>query len=249
MSKRARRVLRKIGLDGVARELSRSWRHLLWRSSRGFGRTDKAIIGRYLSTRVIRKLHIGCGDHLLEGWLNADLFPRSADVLHLDSTEPFPFDDEQLDYIFSEHMIEHISYAQGLQMLSECHRVLKKNGRIRISTPSLAFLIDLYRANESGLQAEYIRWATGQFVKSAPCSHATFVINNFVRDWGHQFIYDEEILSASLRTAGFSEITRHELNQSEHEALRNLENEERMPQGFLRLETMTLEATKQLSMA
>jgi hypothetical protein len=31
---------------------------------------------------------------------------------------------------------------------------------------------------------------------------ATFVINNFVRDWGHQFIYDEPALSAALRESG-----------------------------------------------
>lgn len=219
----------------------------MWHSRRKFGRTDKAIIATYLGGHAIRKLHVGCGDHILPGWLNADLFPRSASVLHLDSTEPFPFDDGAFDYIFSEHMIEHIPYTQGLEMLRECHRVLRTNGSIRISTPSLAFLIDLYRANKSDLQADYIRWATDQFVRSAPGSHPTFVINNFVRDWGHQFIYDEEILSASLKKAGFTSVARCELNKSGEEVLRNLENEQRMPPGFLRLETMTLEATKGLS--
>ncbi|HSD74460.1 MAG TPA: methyltransferase domain-containing protein [Steroidobacteraceae bacterium] len=230
--------------DGVVKELSRSWRRLRWHSKRRFGRIDRAIIEKYLDGPPVRKLHIGCGDHLLDGWLNADLFPRSPLVLHLDSTEPFPFDDGQFDYIFSEHMIEHISYPQGLQMLSQCHRVLKRNGTIRISTPSLPFLIELYRANASELQRAYVRWATEQFLGFAPRDHPTFVINNFVRDWGHQFIYDDEILSASLRQAGFTEVVRYELNESGDEMLRNLENERRMPPGFLRLETMTLQAKK-----
>src|SRR4030095_12453732 len=133
-----------------------------------------------------------CGDHLLDGWLNADLFPRSAMVLHLDATGPFPFGDEEFDYVFSEHMIEHISYAQGLHMLSECYRILRKNRKIRISTPNLAFLIDLYKERKSDLQNEYIKWATDEFISFAPGYTDTFVINNFVRDWGHRFIYDEK---------------------------------------------------------
>ena len=205
---------------------------------------DNGIIERYFSSHEIRKLHIGCGGHILDGWLNADLFPQSSIVLHLDATEPFPLGNEEFDYIFSEHMIEHISYSQGLQMLFECYRILRKNGKIRISTPNLAFLIDLYKEEKSDLQKDYIKWATDQFIRFAPCYDDTFVINNFVRDWGHKFIYNEKILSASLRKAGFTRVARYELSESEDEALQNLENEKRMPEGFLRLETITLEGTK-----
>jgi len=51
-------------------------------------------------------------------------------------------------------------------------------------------------------------------------------------------------LSFSLEKAGFKEITKFSLNESEDEILRNLENEKRMPEGFLRLESFTLEGTK-----
>jgi predicted SAM-dependent methyltransferase len=148
------------------------------------------------------------------------------------------------DYIFSEHMIEHISYSNGFAMLSECHRVLKNNGKIRISTPDLQFMINLYRDNKSELQIEYIKWAADRFIKSAPYPDDTFVINNFFRDWGHLFIYDEKTLRSSLERAGFTDIVRCELNESKDEALQNLENEKRMPRGFLKLESFTLEGTK-----
>lgn len=65
-----------------------------------------------------------------------------------------------------------------------------------------------------------------------------------MRNWGHQFIYDEKTLSLTLRSAGFSDITRCELNASDDDALRGIENESRLPQGYLALESMTLEATK-----
>ena len=117
-------------------------------------------------------------------------------------------------------------------------------GKIRISTPDLCFLLELYKADKSDFQKEYIRWSTETFIPDAPYDDAIFVVNNFVRDWGHLFIYDENTMQYALRKAGFSQITGCPLNASDDEVLRNLENEERLPPGFLRLETMTFEATK-----
>ena len=245
--KQAKQVLRKVYLDNVARASLQSSQRILWHFKRKFGRTQQAIVDRYLATHKIRKLHIGCGDHLLDGWLNVDLFPESPIVLHLDATEPFPFGNEEFDFVFSEHMIEHVSYAQGAHMLSECYRIMRNNGKIRISTPDLAFLIALYKEGKSDLQKEYMKWATDQFIGSAPSCADTFVINNFVRDWGHQFIYDEKTMAAALKKAQFSRVTRCDLGESEEDALRNLENKQRMPEAFLRLETMTVEATKLLA--
>jgi len=207
-------------------------------------RLDNPIIENYLAKHKERKLHIGCGRNIRADWLNSDFYPRSGDVIHLDATGIFPFDNDTFDYIFSEHMIEHVSYLNGFKMLGECHRVLRNNGKIRISTPDLQFLIDLYRADKSGLQIEYIKWATDNFIEGAPYYDDTFVINNFVRDWGHLFIYDEKTLRISLERAGFTNITKCELNESKDEALQNLENEKRMPKGFLKLESFTLEGTK-----
>jgi predicted SAM-dependent methyltransferase len=137
-------------------------------------------------------------------------------------------------------MIEHIPYRAGCSMLRECFRVLKSNGTIRISTPDLRFLIDLYNHPHN----DYIGWATGRFIPWAPIADRTFVINNFVRDWGHQFIYDEPTLSAALGGTGFVNIVSQKLQESDIEALRGLENENRMPPGFLSLENLTLEANK-----
>lgn len=248
MRKLAERILRKVCLYDFARGLFqnlRSTKRLFsWHLKRKFGRVDRAIIESHFAEREIRKLHIGCGGNILIDWLNSDLFPYSDSILHLDATNTFPFANDTFDFIFSEHVIEHISYSHGLVMLSECYRVLKNNGKIRISTPNLSFLMDLYRDQKSELQKEYIKWATNSFIKNAPYYDDTFVINNFVRDWGHLFIYDDKTLRSSLEKAGFARIVRCDLNESEDEALRNLENEERMPKGFLKLESLTLEGAK-----
>ena len=250
MRKLAKYIFRKVYLDGFIRGLFQNLRttkrHISWHSKRNFGRVDRAIIESYFAEREIKKLHIGCGGNILSDWLNSDFFPYSDSILHLDATDTFLFATDTFDYIFSEHMIEHITYSNGLAMLRECHRVLRNNGKIRISTPDLQFLIDLYRDNKSKLQREYIEWATDSFIKSAPYYDDTFVINNFVRDWGHLFIYDEKTLRSSLEKAGFTKIIRCGLNESKDETLQNLENEKRMPKGFLKLESVTLEGTKVL---
>ena len=213
-------------------------------AGRQFGRSDRRIVARYLRNAAEPKLHIGCGHNRMSDWLNTDHHPTSSDVVHLDATQPFSFADETFDYVFCEHMIEHISHSEGQSMLFECFRVLKKGGTLRISTPDLAFLIDLTRKEKSEIQLEYIKWSAATFVPGAPDDNETFVINNFFRDWGHTFIYDEDTLFDALIRAGFSSIVRCELQESVHPRLRHLENEARMPQGFLALESLTLEGTK-----
>lgn len=240
MRERTKQVFKKI----FAKELLSHGSRIYYLAQRGFGNTERCIITKYFSTHGIRKLHIGCSTHILEGWLNSDLFPESKNILHLDATRPFSFRNEEFDYIFNEHMIEHILYESALYMLRECYRVLKKNGKIRISTPSLAFLIDLYTDNKSSVQKRYIERAAEASRRNIPHSEDVFVINNFFRDWGHQFIYDEKALFRSLEQAGFAGIIKCEINESKVEELRNLENDKRMPEGFLALETITLEGTK-----
>ena len=254
MQKLAKSILR-VYFDSFVKELLKNLKNttqllrntkdlLLWYYRKRFGCVDRRIIESYCAKKEIRKLQIGCGRNILKDWLNTDFFTYTNKVVHLDATVKFPFANDTFDYIFSEHMIEHISYSNGLVMLGECHRVLKKFGKIRISTPNLEFLIDLYGDMKSELQYEYIRWTTDHFFINSPYYDDTFVINNFFRDWGHLFIYNEKTLRWSLENAGFSKIVRCNINESEDEAFRNLENEERYPEQFLKLESLILEGTK-----
>lgn len=219
-----------------------------WQSKRGFGKANRQIITNYFQQNEVAKLQIGAGTNLREGWLNTNYFPWQKNVLHLNAAQRFPFADNSFDYIFSEHMIEHIDYNEGLVMLSECFRVLKPGGRIRLSTPDFQFLMALYTQKHNSTQQTYLQWMTDWMTErkedSAPYSDPIFIFNNFVRDWGHQFIYDEKSLGFSLEKVGFSAVVRCELQKSKDPILANLENEQRYPADFLRLETLTMEAVK-----
>jgi predicted SAM-dependent methyltransferase len=238
MKTAARRALTKLNLLEPARRLRRRIKH-------PFKPSDRAILARYLAESRSPKLNIGWGGRELPGWLNTDYNPASRTAVHLDMRQRFPFQDETFDYIYTEHVIEHISYGDGLRLLTECFRVLKRPGKIRISTPDLHFLVDLARPDKSDLQRAYIKWAANSFIPGAPDDNEVFVINNFVRNWGHTFIYDENTLRGALQNAGFTAIAKFDQHESNDAALRNLENEHHLPPDFLRLESFTLEGSKQ----
>lgn len=235
-------VIRQVPWAGhlqlAAREVHQAIREIAAGAAR-----SKRRVSTYLAGNGVKKLHIGCGQNILGGWLNSDLCPDSRNAIHLNATRRFPFEDETFDYVFSEHMVEHITYPDGLRMLRQCHRVLRKNGRIRVSTPDLGFLIRLYRDNKSDLQQRYIHWTSDVFIRNGECTD-TMVINNYMRAWGHLFIYDEKTLTRSLELCGFADVVALRINESQDENLRDLENDQRMPAGFLQLETFTLEARR-----
>ncbi len=206
--------------------------------------TNYHIRKRYLDSHDVKKLQIGTGKNVLAGWLNSDLRPLSGTVLHLNARCRFPFDDGTFDYVYCEHLIEHLHFRDGVKMLAECHRVLKHGGKLRISTPDLQFLIDLCSPRKSDLQIRYLRWAVDTYLPDAPAIDEAFVINMFMRNWEHRFIYSENAMRIALERTGFGEMRRWPVMQGSDEHMMNLENRDRMPQDFLALESMIYEARK-----
>jgi predicted SAM-dependent methyltransferase len=176
----------------------------------------------YLETHKVKKLQLGAGPNVLDGWCNTDLSPTHKGVYVIDVTKRFPFDDKTIDYILSEHLIEHLSYKEGLYMLGECYRILKPGGKIRIATPDFETLIDLHSSEKSEIQQQYIKWHVDSFLPGMDYNDC-FVINNAFRGWGHQLIYDENTLRKSIIEAGFTEIKRYNPGESDDENFNGIE--------------------------
>ena len=240
-------------VPGVLRSLARR----LWRA-------DARIARRYFAETREPKLHLGCGNHLLAGWLNTDRWPRCANVARLDASRPFPLPGDRFACVYSEYMLASLSLSEARIMLRECHRVLAPGGKLRVATTDLAFLIRLYRslvgacaAERPALEERYVRWAGARRV--ALCGHslcraswrratapvtAGVFLNHHLHTDVARFVYDASTLSEMLARAGFTNIARCDPNRSEYAALCGLANESRMPDGFYRLECLTLEGTK-----
>lgn len=239
----AKSVVRSLGWYEGA---SRAW---MWaeprliRAARLLTGQNERLVRRYLATALVPGLHIGAGANHLVGWLNTELTPRS-DEIYLDATQPFPLPTAAFDYVYSEHMIEHIPYGGAMQMVGECFRVLRPGGTIRIVTPNLAFLQTL--AGEPlapGLQA-YVEYSRREHRIGGAEVGGVHVFNHFMRAWGHQFIYDTVTLRQLLHNAGFTSVVERSLIDSPHPHLRGLAKLDRMPAGFLEMESITLEGKK-----
>jgi predicted SAM-dependent methyltransferase len=74
-----------------------------------------------------RKLNLGCGGNTLEGFENHD-----ADV---DISKALPWKDESVDFILAEHVFEHVTPPDGMRFLTECLRILKRGGVLRLCVP------------------------------------------------------------------------------------------------------------------
>ncbi len=202
--------------------------HVLSRAASTWG--NHAIITKYLRSHRVCKLQIGAGGNNLPGWLNTDIEPSSGQAF-MDAAKPFPLPDRSIDYIFGEHVIEHLSYSDGLAMLSECYRVLRPGGKIRLSTPDLRqFTKLLDAAPDDEVAKTYInakfwfhKW------KPQPTAAAVYIINEQLRSWGHQFVYDEPTLRASLSRAGFGSITRRTPGIDDDPELAGIEGRHRHP--------------------
>jgi predicted SAM-dependent methyltransferase len=177
----------------------------------------RRLVDGYLRSHDVRKLQLGAGEHPRAGWLNTDLhaYGRGDELVYLDVRRPFPFPDATFDFVHSEHMLEHLTYADGQHCLLECRRVLKPGGRIRVATPSLARLAALYTDDLTDLQRRYVRWAVETLAPETDAALPGVVVNNFFRSWGHRFIYDPQTLRHAFGEAGFVDIEELPLGELE----------------------------------
>ncbi len=198
----------------------------------------------------VQKLHIGCGKNIIFWWLNTDIRCRK-NVIYLDAGRKFSFRDNTFDYIFSEHTFEHLSFKAARNMLNESFRVLKKDGILRLSTPDLDFLKNLYEEPLNQNNKKYLEWAWENFIPeiyklfSEKTSLNIFVINNFFRDWGHQIIHNYSSIRDMLLEAGFEEPKRVKIWKSIFEELRGIERHSScIWESFNTMESLVVEARK-----
>jgi predicted SAM-dependent methyltransferase len=200
----------------------------------------------YLRQHDVRKLQLGAAEKVQPGWLNTDLhdYGRGDELVYLDARKRFPLPGASFDFVFSEHMIEHLTYAEGQRCLHECFRVLRPGGTIRVATPSLERLARLYDADPSELQRRYVRWAVDTLMPGGDAYLPGVVVNNFFASWGHRFIYDAETLRHALSEAGFVDVQECAVGESSHPELVGLEQHLAEVPDLNEYETFVLEARR-----
>lgn len=161
------------------------------------------------------RIQYACGPKLLKDWVNVDFYPAGTmkerfgltpeyEYHQVDLSRRQPFPDNSFFLAFAEDFIEHLSQADSIIFLSECLRVLRKGGVLRLSFPGL----------EGVLQRHFSTAGYSEFCKG---------IHDAYLHYEHIHFYSREELALVARHLGFSRIQFAAFGSSEHEALRGLE--------------------------
>jgi predicted SAM-dependent methyltransferase len=168
------------------------------------------------------KLHVGCGEHHLKGWINIDIHPAP---LAMNVLWNLPFSDGSARYVFVSHMLEHLFYPGDVhKFLADVYRVLAPDGVVRIVVPDIEQCIEAYTTNNRTFfecrRKNWTWWPERRtrledflaYAGAGPDPAALFDT--------HKFGYDFETLQRALMDADFTDITRSDYMASTYKVLR-----------------------------
>ena len=89
-------------------------------------------------------LNIGCGARYHKDWINIDKISYGKDIIQCDLKKGIPFPDSFFNVVYHSNLIEHFSKKDAEYLIQECFRVLIPGGIIRIATPDLEEITNLY---------------------------------------------------------------------------------------------------------
>ena len=82
----------------------------------------------------MKRLNIGCGNDIREGWINLDSVDlEGVDVCHDINKLPLPFEDSSLDEVDCQDVLEHCT--DYIAIVEDIHRILKRGGKLKIRVP------------------------------------------------------------------------------------------------------------------
>lgn len=171
---------------------------------------SKKMILNKRSIKFNPKLHLGCGNRKIDGWINIDL--ANSD-LNLDlSKGRLPFENESVEAVVSQHFFEHLSLDEELlPLLFEIFRVMKPNGEIWLSVPSIEKIAKGYLEDKGAklLKGRMSRFP-GYNLSGKPTSH---IVNEiFCQNGEHKNLFDFELLNWTLIKGGFRNVV--EVNEN-----------------------------------
>ena len=86
----------------------------------------------------MKKLNLGCGSSVLDGYINVDKFSYyKPNLIHDLEIIPYPFDENSVDEIILSHVLEHIGQDPEIfnKIVKELYRICKNDTLIHIYVP------------------------------------------------------------------------------------------------------------------
>lgn len=90
------------------------------------------------------KLHLGCGDKILDGYINIDSRKLPGVDIVDDISNINTFENETIDVIYCSHVLEHFGRHEYMNVLHRWYDILKPGGILRISVPDFEMVAEHY---------------------------------------------------------------------------------------------------------
>lgn len=171
------------------------------------------------------KVNFGCGSNKLPGWNNHDM--------EVDISKRLPYSNDSVNFIFAEHVLEHVTIHEAFGFLEECQRILVKGGVVKIIVPCI---LKITRGDD-----DYLK-----FVKDHQWSDGSYkgAIKSLIFNHGHLTMWDSLLLCKVMDSVGLSS-EQTSLNYSRYSELRNLTGHDKViGDRFNNLESICVEGVK-----
>tara|TARA_Y100000310_G_scaffold34476_1_gene32655 strand:+ start:10065 stop:10643 length:579 start_codon:yes stop_codon:yes gene_type:complete len=190
------------------------------------------------------KINLGCGRSPIDGWINVDNTKKEKtlndfpQIKRMDVTEiPWEYEDNIFDYIFTEHMMEHVDENKVLGVLKECYRTLKIGGAMRLLIPDKVFYQQL--TDDHVFVKNY---AQRIFKRPFQRGDGNRIKHRGINQQGHVWMPTTQELDRKMAEAGFKDTSFCEYNVSNHTELSGLDTQN-YP-GIREYETICIEGIK-----
>ncbi len=156
---------------------------------------------------MMTKLHLGCGNRKIYGFINVDIRNDVNPDLCADITQMSSFyKKDAIDVIYACHVLEHfplkpfkMSQKTYKDVLKDWYHVLKPGGILRLSIPNLKAVFDYYNKTQD--------------LKPL----MSFIYGGEKHDFDfHYHGWDFESLTKDLEEIGFKEVKLYDWRKTEH---------------------------------
>lgn len=187
------------------------------------------------------KLNLGSGFLALNDWINYDnsilvklnklipvkylakagLLPpmyltvKFANVKICNLKKGIPHKDSSVDCIYTSHFLEHLYRYQAIEILKECHRVLKPDGILRVSVPDVEKLRSILNTDH------FCTWFYPEYLNMQKPTFMMLVKELFLRH--HKWMYDYWTMAKIINEAGFKRVSQKKHGESEIEDAKKLD--------------------------
>ena len=182
-----------------------------------------------------RYLNVGPGANIDARFVNIDWTWRPGIDVCLDIANGIKFPEARFDGIYTEHCLEHISFAQSVDVAKDFYRMLTPGGRLRIIVPDGGLYLDLYHAWKTGDRTPfpYVDPQGQRDLEEDSRFGFTpmMAVNRIFRGYEHRFAWDFETFEKLLGHVGFKDIRKVSFREGGDPVLL-IDSETRRPQSL-----------------